>query len=343
MFSKLWGIAFFSVFFSLHALAGVTCQSFDQVINLPANILYLSGLESNSLISATTWHELDNRLTLDCATDMPGTVETFTWAVAQDSGKRFSYLGQMYTIFRSEDPRIGIIAEINQRGVMIPLTTMEQVNVERDVAAQKFTFGLITRVRLVAMEKLPPGLIVFTGIKRLTAQSVRLRGVPGFPTPSMGAVSGTTIQGKNTSCMLDAPAAVKLVTTNMSAMKGVGDTAGDVPFNMSVSCDATDVPYISYAVNFAMSDVNDPGNTSTALSPGKASGAALGIGIQVVDEGEAINFSGSSGGGKKRTFGRMAATGGTLTKTLRARYVRTAAYVAPGKINAAATVVISYK
>lgn len=305
-----------------------TCSYIDQTLKLPASMSYLSGGQELSLISSV-WHESVAPKALDCmASGEPETVQTFTQAVAVDSGKRLALDGRVYTVFRSDDPRIGVIAEIGDGGVMLPLTVESQVTGERQlINAGKFSYGLRTRVRLVALEKLPAGVIAFPGLARLSWQGMKVKGQGSYTGASIGSISGTTLEVKAAeTCKLGYPSKVALKKIMMGDLPTVGSSVAAGSFQLTVNCGANTPGY-----TMGLS-VYDP----TALGGGVGSNnvnlvingaVASGYGLQLLNAGKPMELGPPS----NNIIGSTAAGGDVLNKTIDVRYVRTLPNTVPGK------------
>lgn len=96
-------------------------------------------------------------------------------------------------------------------------------------------------------------------------------------------ISGSIpIQPKVPTCSVDAASSqtVTLPTVAASLFANVGDTAGQTPFNVTLTCSGGD-PSTSTNMWMYLTDATNTGNTTTTLSPAAGS-VASGIGFQVL-------------------------------------------------------------
>ncbi|MCE4052258.1 fimbrial protein [Pseudomonas sp. Au-Pse12] len=292
----LWAIkAFAFVCDNSTAGSGVT-------VSLPNLINYTGGREQGELIS-DEWHSAINADVIHCrleSGDGAGAdVKIYAEPAISFSGRTVVHNGVPYDVFSTNTTGIGVIAEASVNGNYIPLVNNKVLLLrEVRVTSKECNFGMRVRVKLVALTKLPPGLLSFVGVPAIVTQWV------GPATAKQASISASTtstsIQVKNTSCKLDVPSSVKLPRVDTSLMRSISDTAGDTPFTLSASCDGG---YIDYKVSYTMTDVNSIANVTSNLVLENFPGSATGVSLQVIDNGIPVLFGPSDSLASRRELG----------------------------------------
>lgn len=124
----------------------------------------------------------------------------------------------------------------------------------------------------------------------------------------------------------------------------VGTTANEQAFNISLNCSGGNSGTATRAY-VTLTDVTTPTNRTDRLSLTKES-AATGVAIQITRLDTPLKFGQDSAavGNTNQWFGGSAVFGqGNLDIPLKARYLKTAAQITPGKANGAATFTMSYQ
>ncbi|WP_157633412.1 fimbrial protein [Burkholderia ubonensis] len=182
---------------------------------------------------------------------------------------------------------------------------------------------------------IPAGLKI--GTIRITSTT------PGF-TPGMLPVyaGGGSVDFKSRACKATLPSAVSLPSVVLYSLKEIGATSnGSASFSVDLKCDA----YVSaYAT---MTDVSNPANTGNVLSLSRNSGAT-GVGLQLFRNGQstALGFGPDSsllGTKNQWLVGTASSSGSTFTIPFVVRYVKTAAEITPGSVNAQSSITFSYQ
>lgn len=153
-------------------------------------------------------------------------------------------------------------------------------------------------------------------------------------------VAGGTVQF--TGSITDAPCVVNASTEGQPVELGqyraadfstAGDTSSPKNFNISLSNCAVDT-YSKASVTF--NGVTASGDNTTLSTVG-GSGAATGVGIQILKDGVPLAVDGTE------TSEATSLTGGSNNLTFQARYIAKNATVTPGQANASADFTITYQ
>lgn len=124
----------------------------------------------------------------------------------------------------------------------------------------------------------------------------------------------------------------------------VGSTSQSRDFNIRLSCTGGNTGSMTNP-HVTLTDVSNPGNTSTTL-PLTADSTAAGLGIQILRNGRVLGFgpdSSEPGTVNQWRAGTVPQGVSTFTIPLSARYVQTARQVTPGTANGRATFTMSYQ
>lgn len=341
-FLKTTSIVFLLITWSVSAFSN-TCDSNiagGLAISMPSSINYTGGRETTKFITSG-WQVVTSAQSMVCNLSTGSGVDVQIYGdVGLDfSGQSISYNGVSYRIFNTGTPGIGLIGEVRVTGDYIPLSNEKSMLLRSvRVTSSKYYFGLSARIQLVALKPLKPGILNFSGVPVLLTQRV---GAPiANNSYSKVSVSSTSINVKNASCTLNIPASVNLPRIDSSVFQSINSTAGDTTFVISAVCDGA---YDNYQVSYNMTDANSTINSTTNLTLESASGAAKGVALQVLENKSPIAFGPPQSLLSRKPFGAVLATGGSLTKNLVVRYIRTDPALTPGIVRAGITLTLSYQ
>jgi type 1 fimbria pilin len=152
------------------------------------------------------------------------------------------------------------------------------------------------------------------------------------------AVSNLTVSAQLTinTCSVTTSAIAVQLPTVFPGNFNTG-SAGATPFNISLNC------VKGTNVNLTLTDASDVSNRSTMLSLSPDSTAA-GVGLQILNGSVPIAFGPDSADiGNTNQWSVGAASGGTMSIPLTARYIRTAGPLTPGIVKGLATFTMSYQ
>lgn len=130
-----------------------------------------------------------------------------------------------------------------------------------------------------------------------------------------------------------------------SSFKGIGSVSSAQPFQIGFSCSGGSTGS-STNLYITFSDILQPGNTSTILSLAGGSGAATGLGLEILNNGIPIGYGpDSNAAGNTNQWKAITVSQGVSSYSipLSVRYVQTGATVTPGKVAGYATFTISYQ
>jgi type 1 fimbria pilin len=129
---------------------------------------------------------------------------------------------------------------------------------------------------------------------------------------------------------------VTLPDTPASSFTGIGSTAGDTGFQLSLTCQA------GTSVNISMSSGSADAAHAGVVRSAAGSGYARGVGVQVLDRnGMPMPISDGSSAPTRVAVG--AAPNGPMTIPFSARYFQTATPVTGGRISATVTFTMTYQ
>ncbi len=158
-----------------------------------------------------------------------------------------------------------------------------------------------------------------------------------------GLVSVAQVAGSSsissTACTVTSPSpSVPLDPIKASALTGIGSTAGEKSFPITLNC-----PSAGTKVFITLTDNANPANTSTTLAL-KSGSTASGVALQVLNQGTPVAFGpDSSAAGNTNQWQAGTSSGGPMDIPLSARYVQTDAKVKAGTVNGVATFTMSYQ
>lgn len=321
----------------LSGSVSASCVSTPGAISLPGvNLKFQSIKDGNALISKE-WHSFEGVATISCS-GTPGSSDRLLIGVSGRGLEVYRLEGDLYQAIETSlaGVRLLMAGKIDDGG-------WEAITWYGDAMMKSFTypasgkqtFSLAVRYRVLALNKLTPGNYAFNRsvgkIAVVQEDGGKVADVTSY---------GSTLAVNNASCTLVAPKTVVLNKTYLALIPSVESSLIGANFSISVSCPAA---YAPYKVLYAMSDVNTPSNTSDRLSIAVGEGAAKGISLQVLDDGVPVKFNPPDTAAVPTTgFGMMSASGGSLSRQLSVRYIRTEKNATPGSINAGASVVLSY-
>lgn len=156
-------------------------------------------------------------------------------------------------------------------------------------------------------------------------------------------LSSVTVPGSENitalACAVDVGSRNMVVTlpdTLASVFTGIGSTAGDTGFQLSLNCQA------GTTVNISMSSGTADAAHAGVVASATGSGYASGVGVQVLDQnGTPMPIGTGSGAPTRVTVG--ASPSGPMSIPFSARYFQTATPVTAGKISATVTFTMTYQ
>lgn len=237
-----------------------------------------------------------------------------------------------------------IMAVADKDGEFIPFTSTEVIARYGTGSDSLSSVGFKFRLRYVATERLAAGSVMLPSIQIMRSGIFFSVDTPGGYY-GWGAIRSTasTISVVYPACNLSMPTAVKLPSIYHGKISKVGDTGADTPFNIRLNCPAS---MFGSNVRYTLTDVSNPGNTSSTLGLLPKAGSAKGVGLQVLEGNAPVSFGADSavaGNRNQRDFGVLPKEGGTLSKDFVVRYIRTAASISPGEVSAGITITLSYQ
>jgi len=331
-------LLFFSLFCLCSEVQATECTYNSSQVSLPPIVGFATGDGSGKIISKN-WHEVFTPIALDCVTSPTAkeSLQSIIRSTATDTGKRITFEGKSYIAYATGHPKIGVIAEVGDVTPYTPLTSSFQVIAEVVRASgTRFTLGSKVRVRLVALDYLPPGSYVLSGIPNLSWHGVRNKVTQTYIGAGVVSVSGSNVLVENKACELKTPGTVILPKIDMSRIS----YSQGVDFNMTLICAGAGYPFM---VSYEMSDVGNLKNSTSILTPGGGAGMAKGIALKIYDDSKEVSLSPPASLINVRTFGNIPEEGGTVTKNMKVRYVTTTATALPGRVTGGVTITLSYK
>ncbi|QBJ78544.1 fimbrial protein [Aquitalea sp. USM4] len=138
---------------------------------------------------------------------------------------------------------------------------------------------------------------------------------------------------------------VPLLNPSTTTFRGVGSTFGIRPFQIGLVCTGGSTG-TSTNTYITFTDLNQPGNTSTALSLASATGTATGLGLQILNNGTPIGYgpdSNAPGNTNQWKVTNIAQGVSSYVIPLSVRYIQTGSTVTPGTVTGRATFTMSYQ
>jgi len=332
----LWSLTFLVIVSGGVSNANAECVS--KNVSLPSVNLKFQGASVYPAMMSSTWHEAFIDGALDCVS-RSGVRYYYSIGSNWPVSRTYSFEGASYGVYETANPAVGMILAGAAPGgnfvaVGVNSTSVFSVmGVGENGAARS---AAIYRYRYIALNKLPSGVVGLSG-KNVTDISVSHddRTFKSVLSSAAGSISVN-----NLSCSLSVPAAVKLTKATVSSLSSTGASRVAGNFQLRVRCGTS---YLPYKVLYSMSDINSPGNTSSILKISSQSGAASGVGLQILDAGVPISFGPAFAPGTFRgKFGDMGVQGGDLARQLSVNYVRSGGAVKPGVVSAGISVTLSY-
>jgi hypothetical protein len=342
-FRKGFYIFCFLMVFSDRALA-ISCIEVGQSKMGSGTALKFRSAASSQVMMSPSWYETyigDLKYCLAWGESLTGGGYILSAKNSGDIGA-FVFEGGSYSIFKISHPDIGLIMEVGPGGGPYKPVGVGYTDAgftpAKDEKYTGMTMGL--RYRFVALRKIQPG--TFSVSVALGGGKVRAIGKTEglYSSESSFGVNASQITVTNASCKLVLPGSVQLRSMNMALIPAVGGTMEVANFQMGISCGDS---YAPYKVLYSMTDANNVANTSANLTIAAFDGAAQGYSLQLVDGGVPIKFAPEGAASSNATFfGSMGTAAGSLSKQMTVRYIRTGQKVSAGKVNAGASVVLSY-
>ncbi|WP_082696149.1 fimbrial protein [Aquitalea pelogenes] len=147
-------------------------------------------------------------------------------------------------------------------------------------------------------------------------------------------------------CTVSTPS-ITVPLNNMlsSSFKGVGSVSATQNFQIGLSC-AGGSSGTSTNTYITFTDNNQPGNTSTTLTLAGGTGAATGLGLQILNNGTPIGYgpdSNAPGNTNQWKVANIAQGVSSYLIPLGVRYIQTSSPVTPGTVTGRATFTMSYQ
>jgi type 1 fimbria pilin len=136
-------------------------------------------------------------------------------------------------------------------------------------------------------------------------------------------------------CTVFPPPSVNLPSVKTGSLHTVGNTAGDTPFSIGLSCQP------GSNINVTFTDATNPSNRSSNLSLATGS-TAQGVALQVLYSGSPLHYGADSGVAGNQNQFYVGPSASTTSIPLTARYVSVGA-VTPGMVLGLATFTMSYQ
>ena len=154
--------------------------------------------------------------------------------------------------------------------------------------------------------------------------------------PSLVTISVNNTSIVATTCSVTTPSIrVALPSVNASALSPVGTTQGNTNFNIGLSCQAGANVYVT------LTDVTNPGNTSSNLSLASGS-TASGVSLRILNGASPVNYGPDSAVAGNPNQWLVGASTSTTSIPLSVQYISTGT-VAPGTVKGLATFTMSYQ
>ena len=147
-------------------------------------------------------------------------------------------------------------------------------------------------------------------------------------------------------CTVSTPS-ITVPLNNMlsSNFKGVGSVSATQNFQIGLSCSGGNSGTSSNTY-ITFTDNNQPGNTSTTLTLAGGTGAATGLGLQILNNGTPIGYgpdSNAPGNTNQWKVANIAQGVSSYLIPLGVRYIQTGSTVTPGTVTGRATFTMSYQ
>ncbi|KJV25942.1 hypothetical protein VI06_17920 [Aquitalea magnusonii] len=138
---------------------------------------------------------------------------------------------------------------------------------------------------------------------------------------------------------------VPLLNPSTTTFRGIGSTFGMRQLQIGLACTGGSMgtstnSYITFT------DLNQPGNTSTTLTLAGGTGAATGLGLQILNNGTPIGYgpdSNAPGNTNQWKVANIAQGVSSYLIPLGVRYIQTGSTVTPGTVTGRATFTMSYQ
>ncbi|WP_159875015.1 fimbrial protein [Aquitalea denitrificans] len=158
--------------------------------------------------------------------------------------------------------------------------------------------------------------------------------------------SPVLIQAKVPTCAVNTSnITVSLLNPSTSTFRGIGYTFGNRPFQIGLTCTGGSLN-TSTNTYITFTDANQPGNISSTLSLASGSGAASGLGLQILNNGTPIGYgpdSNAAGNTNQWKVANIAQGVSSYVIPLSVRYIQTGGTVTPGLVTGRATFTMSYQ
>ncbi|WP_161937763.1 fimbrial protein [Aquitalea pelogenes] len=147
-------------------------------------------------------------------------------------------------------------------------------------------------------------------------------------------------------CAVSTPS-ITVPLNNMlsSSFKGVGSVSATQNFQIGLSCSGGNSGTSSNTY-ITFTDNNQPGNTSTTLTLAGGTGAATGLGLQILNNGTPIGYgpdSNAPGNTNQWQVANISQGVSSYLIPLGVRYIQTGSAVTPGAVTGRATFTMSYQ
>ena len=147
-------------------------------------------------------------------------------------------------------------------------------------------------------------------------------------------------------CSLATPSiSVALDAQKSNSFTGLGSVSAAKVFQISLTCTGGSSGSSTNAY-ITFTDLNQPGNTSATLTLAGGSGAATGLGLQILNNGTPIGYgpdSNAPGNTNQWKVANIAQGVSSYVIPLGVRYIQTGSIVTPGTVTGRATFTMSYQ
>lgn len=212
----------------------------------------------------------------------------------------------------------------NTSYAILPIISSSSVSVELIKTGEITAGGILSGIFAESHENSPSGQL----LTQVTyANPVIIK--PTIPTCSVSTPSVT----------------VPLDSVDSSSFKGVGTVSASKSFQIGLSCTGGSAGS-STNTYITFTDTNQPGNTSTTLSLAGGSGAATGLGLQILNGGAPIGYgpdSSAAGNTNQWKVATISQGVSAYSIPLSVRYIQTGKSVTPGTVTGRATFTMSYQ
>ncbi|CNB93722.1 Fimbrial protein [Yersinia frederiksenii] len=277
----------------------------------------------------------------DCLIDRGIILPTYNGAVVP--GITYTEDGQIYPIYTTSVPSIGIIMGIKATGVADYKPVMRPPDIIFYPNPRPSRgMGITIHAKLIVIGRLTSGVYP---IARQELVNVYANGSVAN-TATYGStlmLDASTVIIRASTCQMSGATTqnVRLLPVSKNQFSGVGSSAGaDANFSLTTLCGSGVKLYAT------MTDGSDPGNTGNILKPAEGT-TASGVGVQILRDGSPIFFGpdSSMSGNTNQWYIGTASSGGSelFTIPLKARYVQTETGMVAGSVKARATVTFSYQ